>query len=397
LFIGLLAAAAPLVWLRSVTDGGSDFFEYYAAGRYVLEHGARQPDTILAYYWPSLDVAWAALAWMPLGMAAAVWCAVGCWCWIGLLGAVGRYLLADVEDGARRQSLLAAGLLVMPIVILHLCLGAFHVLMLWWMVAGLGRVSQGRDRSGAVLLGLAVWVKLLPLLGAGYLLWKRKWRPALLSILVALAIDAALSLAALGPQAAWQWHERWWRQQASDTTRRVLTSPTPLPEHRFKNQSPAAVLRRLLTPLLADPWKKPDRVTLANLSTSQVVVLYYTLVALLGLGIVAVARRPAGQTSAGQWGTEIALVALSTLWFSPVVWSYHNTAVLPAMAAVMGRERRHPRLVWAIVVLWLIGMSLFASSLARGLGTMLWMSLGLGAALVWMGQTRTADTRAPEA
>ena len=278
---------------------------------------------------------------------------------------------------------LAAGLLVMPVAILHFCLGAFHVLMLWWMVAGLGRISQGRARSGAVLLGLAIWVKLLPLLGAVYLLGKRRWQAALAAILVALAMDAGLSVAAFGPRAAWHEHERWWRQQASDTTRRVLASPTALPEHRFKNQSPAAVLRRTLTPLVADPRKKPDRVTLIPLSTSQAAAVYYAVVGLLGVGIAAVARRPAQQTSSGPWGTEIALVALATMWFSPVVWSYHNTAVLPAMAVMLGRGPRHRGLVGALVALWLLAMASFGSSLARGLGAMLWMSLALGGALVW--------------
>ena len=49
----------------SFFGGGTDFPEFYLAGRYVLEMGVRQPDSILAYYWPSLDVAWAGLAWMP--------------------------------------------------------------------------------------------------------------------------------------------------------------------------------------------------------------------------------------------------------------------------------------------------------------------------------------------
>jgi len=382
LFLGLLVVAAPVVLLRNINDGGSDFLEYYTAGRHILEHGARQPNTILAYYWPSVDVAWAALAWMPFPIAAGVWYVIGCWSWIGLLNAIGRYLLVDLDEPRRRQTLLAAGLLVMPIAILHACLGAFHVLMLWWMVAGLGRVSRGRPWSGGCLLGLAVWVKFLPLLGVGYLVLKRRGKPALIAVVCALVIDVAFSVAALGPQAAWQWHQKWWREEASDTTRRVLTSATWVPEHRFKNQSLAMVLRRVLTPLVCDPGKNPDRIGWANLSTTQVQMLYYLLGGLLGLSVLAVCRRPGSQTDPSQWATEIALVALSTMWFSPVVWSYHNTGVTPALAVLVGRQPRCQRLVPLIIILWLMAMSLFASRYARGLGTMLWLSLTLGAILV---------------
>jgi hypothetical protein len=383
LFLGVLVAAAPMVLVRNVRDGGSDFLEYYTAGRYVLEHGARQPDTILGYYWPSVDVAWAALAWMPLPLAAAVWYAISCGSWIGLLNATGRYLLADLDEAARRRVLLAVGLLVMPIAILHACLGAFHVLMLWGMVAGLGRASRGRPWSGGFLLGLAVWVKFLPLLGVGYLVLKRRWKPALVAVASALLVDAVLCVAAIGPQAAWQWHQQWWSRQASDASGRVLTSPTATAELRLRNQSPAAVLRRTLTRLPCDPRSDGHRIVLTDLSPAQLTVVYYVLAGLLGLGILGVCRRPAGKTSPGQWSTEIALVVLSTMWFSPVVWSYHNTAVVPALAVVIGREPRHRRAAWLTIALWLAAMALSGWPLARGLGAMLWTSLAFGVGLAW--------------
>ena len=70
-------------------------------------------------------------------------------------------------SAARRHATLAAGLLAMPLVVDGMALGGFHVLMLWLMLAGLDRAIQGRAISGGVLLGIAAWLKLVPLLGVG--------------------------------------------------------------------------------------------------------------------------------------------------------------------------------------------------------------------------------------
>ncbi len=177
LFVVGLVAAMPISIYRAVNDtGGTDFPEFYAAGRYVLEHREVWPTEFLKYYWPSLDVAWAGLAWLPLLAAAALWYVFNVATWLGLLGAIHRYLLDGVAEPYRRHAVLSAGLLMTPLVLDHLCLGAFHLLMVWLMVWGLGRIARGRDWSGGALLGLAIWVKLLPLLGVGYLVLKRRWR-----------------------------------------------------------------------------------------------------------------------------------------------------------------------------------------------------------------------------
>ncbi len=46
----------------------------------------------MKYYWPSIDAAFASLAWMPLGAFAVAWYAIGCASWIGLLWAMYRLM-----------------------------------------------------------------------------------------------------------------------------------------------------------------------------------------------------------------------------------------------------------------------------------------------------------------
>ncbi len=134
-----------------------------------------------------------------------------------------------------------------PLAVDNLWIGTFHILMLWLMVAGLGRVSRGRSWSGGILLGLSICVKLLPLLGVGYLFLKRRWLAAGLALVAALVVDLALAVPAFGPEQTWQLHVKWWENQAQGATERTLSNPGILDEDRISNQCLGIVLRRLLT------------------------------------------------------------------------------------------------------------------------------------------------------
>jgi hypothetical protein len=414
LFAALTLAFCPLAISRTATpnttgdavNAGTDFWEFYRSAGHVWQEGARAVDSKFSHYLPSVDVAFGLLAWMPFRMAAVVWLLLMTAAWLCLLAAVRRDLLCDFDPAQARRSVLAAGLIVLPLFLDHLCVGAFHILMVWWMAAGLGRVSRGRSWSGGVLLGLAVWIKLLPLLGVGYLLLKRKWLPAAVALVTALLVDLVLSLVAFGPATAWQLHCQWFESQAHGEQQRMLTDDKPLDEDRLNNQSAMIVMRRTLTDMghgteadraeaarrgikvrpgevgSADYGGFRPNVTIAHLTPGHLRFAYTTAMMLLALGIAVYCRRPGRRLSPGQWATEIALVILSTLWFSPLVWSYHLTAALPASAVIFARAPEHPRLAQATAILWLVSVMLMASSLARALGVTLWMNLLLGMILV---------------
>jgi len=383
LLIVSLVAACPVALNRVISArGGTDVPHFFEAGRYVLEHRDIQPKPFLKYYWPSLDVAWAGLAWMPLPVVAVVWYAMACCSWIGLLITLRRLLAPYAPSPRARHAALAAGLLMLPLALDHLCIGAFHVLMIWLMVAGLARVSRGHSWSGGVLLGLGVWIKLLPLLGAGYLVLKRKWLATGVAIACAVTVDLALTLPVFGPQRTWELHVAWWQSQARGATERTLTDNAYIGEDRITNQSPAVALRRVLTHMGWDAFPSRNSVALTNLSGPQLRMVYTGLVALLGLGILSCCRRPGRSLDASQWASEIALIALGTLWFSPVAWSYHFTAATPALAVIVARRAGQPRLVGTVVVLWVAALASFAWPLARALGAMLWTTLLVGAILV---------------
>ena len=164
----------------------------------------------------------------------------------------------------------------------------------------------------------------------------------LLALACAAAIDVVLSVGAMGPQAAWNEHLRWWNREGARSTSQQLTADGLIDEDRLTNQSTMVVMRRLLTRFGGKlhyaklyPWR-------ANFNAAQLTAAYAIVVGLLGLGVAVYCRRPARRTSPGQWSNEIAMAALSTLWFSPVVWSYYPTAAAP-VAVVLGKVVAAPR------------------------------------------------------
>jgi hypothetical protein len=160
-------------------------------------------------------------------------------------------------------------------------------------------------------------------------------------------------------------------------------------EDRITNQSIAVVLRHVLTNFGMDFNEARNAVSIANLSAQQLKMVYLAIVGVLGLAGMYYCRRAWYNTSPSQWSAEISLMLLGTLWFSPVVWGYHPTSVVPAMALVLSRADQHPRIARGMALLWLASLALFGVPLARVLGHATLASLVLGVAMVWVSRVPT--------
>ncbi len=383
--LGGLVLLAAVPFLMRVRGGkGCDFLAFWAAGRHILENGTRLNHSLLYRYLPSMDAAWVAFGWMPLAVAAPVYFLFSGVTWLGLLGAVHRYLLPGVPESRRRLAVLLAAALTMAFALDHLMLGAFHILMLWLLVAGLGRTMRGRTFSGAALVGAAIWLKLLPLLAVPYLLLKRRWKAAFLSVLTAVALDVTLSVAAFGPAGAWATHAAWWQRHAVGDLHSLLNTPEPIEDQRDRNQSLAAVMRRTLTHMGADPTEARKHGIpgpLADLTPRQMKVCYFAATGLAAAWLAWFLRRPAQGITEYQQASEIATLCLATLWFSPILFSYHPIAALPALAILVARRGKPARLENIALIVWVVATLLLALPAARFAGEILWASALLGVAL----------------
>ena len=471
--VGLLIVGLPMAY-KTAIDQGPDLAGFCDAGRYILEHGTRMPDSTLARYWPSADVPWILFAMLPISVAAVLWYCIGCATWLGLLRTICDRMLVGLDSTAKRHATLAAGLLAMPLALDGMRMGSFHVLMVWLMILGLDRACRGEETTGGILLGTGAWLKLLPLLGIGFLFYQRKWKGALIALATVIVLDVGLSVAAYGPAGAWREHVLWWQCGATGTANRQLTSDRPTDEDRLTNQSVAITLRRLLTSLGCQPaaQSKPDqaalpidpqksnaasptkgrpenrqfefascigclspnkpvgqesltygtemksthdldteppalkrerlanvkarrRVQLADLAPAQLHIVFLATMAIRALGVAIYCRpiRSAGTDRASslhgrrssrteEIPAKIAMMTLATLWFSPVVWSYHFVAAAPALAILFLRGRYRWQWIAPTIAVWVGSLGLLAFDVARVAGVLLWMSLLLGVGLV---------------
>lgn len=373
----VLLAVLPWAVYRAAGNYTCDIPEFVVNGRYVLEHGTRQPNTSLDRYLPSVDVACIVLGIVPLPLLAVIYYLMNVGTWLGLLYVLQQGLLAHIPALDRSRAVMAAGMLALPIAIDGFLIGAFHTLMLWLMITGLNAATRDQWRKGGVLLGVAVWLKLLPAVGVVYLLLRRKWRAAALSVCVAVTLDVALSLAAYGWHGAIDEHLVWAFGGAAGSYDRLMQSETPVDEDRITNQSLPVVLRRLLTERSGFP-----QLSIADLPPAALHVATGAMLLALAAGVFLFVDRNGRPPAPAAVSAEIALVALCTIWFSPVVWSYHFTAALPALAVVMAQSQSELR-KRAVAAAWVAGMALFAVPLARAAGNLLWPSLFIGAAVVW--------------
>ncbi len=374
----VLLGMLPWAVMRAVTDRGSDVVDFARSSEFIVEHGCRNPLTAFNRYLPSVDVAFILFTVAPLVVVATVYYLLNVGTWFALLSTVRDRLLPPGDSLVAGRGTMAAGLMVLVIAADGFMIGAFHVLMVWLMVAGLVHASRGRDWKGGTLLGIATWLKLLPVIGIGYLLLKRKWRPALIAGVVVAAIDIPLSLAAFGWQGMWHEHLVFAHGGAIGTLQDQMHGETWVDEDRITNQSTIVVLRRLLTARAGQ-----SGMAVADLSPQELSIVTGCVLAGLAAGIVTLLRRPGTALSHEDWAGEIALLLLCTVWFSPVVWSYHLTAVLPALAVIMAQDRfEAPKRI--VTIAWIVGLALFTVPLGRAAGHMLLTSYLIGAVLLWI-------------
>lgn len=388
----LLATFALHLYRVLYEPTACDFPKLHAAGRHVLENATRQPDSLLSRYLPSVDVAWAAIAALPIGLAATMFYLLNLAALLWLLRTIGRDLLIDSAPAERPLILVSATLAASVAVAAHFALGSFHLIMLALLIAGVLAALRGDHIRGGLLLGAAVWLKLLPAIAIPYLLLKRRLAAAIIALAVAIAIDAGLSVTAFGWNQSLQWHRDWLDTAQSKDAKLVFNTEIGGYAQSPRNQSLAAVLRRLLAPPSPSPTPEQDRnVALANLSTEQIRGAWLSIVAALLVALAWWARTPATSLAPRRRAAEVALLALLTMWLSPVCWTYYPVAALPALAVVLGSRWERSRLSIAAILAWLLASVAQGSIELRAAGIVFWASVLLAIALI------AAANRSPSA
>lgn len=296
--------------------------------------GSNYPPTFLFLMWP-----WTVL---PDLAGRLIWTAGE----IACLGAIVWVVARSLEGFTRTQLMLAASLvLLFPPVRDTVNEGQVSILIGALIVVAVGAAERGRGGWGGILLGLAVAIKLTPILLLPYFAWRRQW-----SLVVAAA---ATSIAVVALTFAVGWGSYWGPfvsvlQQISQGTANVL------------NQSLNGVLLRAGDAGLSGyPIPSPPPLIRAVLLLAQ--ALLAMAMALFVLG----GRLERGEQA---WA-NIAVLLLALPLAQPFAWPHHfaqATVILPVVVA-LGARRRLPSpalaaCAAAYLAVLLLGFPLFAAA-----------------------------------
>jgi hypothetical protein len=266
-----------------------------------------------------IDWSWARVLWLIVNGLA------GVRVWVLLQRLAAPWLPAP----GRGRWLLGVGVAILALESLNqnFNLGQITLLMLWLTVEGCLLVLGGRPVPGAALLALGINIKIVPVLALGYLLCRRAWMGAGLTVaflVVYLVLPAA--------QAGWttnvELHERW------------LASINPAQsEYIFEQDKGCQSLNCTLSAYLLDPEAPENRgyhPAWARLSTGTLrpVLRVAQAAMIVALLIPIVQHRRQRRPDGLQTFREIACLLAVTLLVCPHQMAYAVVYAVPAAAYV---------------------------------------------------------------
>lgn len=357
--------------IRGAVALAPDFEYFYKAGDWLLRRGVFDPgyDVTadgrvlergrLEWYLPAVSRVMTLVAAVPLPLAGLMWFGLNVAATFALLRLIGRRLVGlPPQDWPVTQ--------LVPLLLLTVFwhwefrLNQTDVVTLLLLVGSFVAWERGRAGLAGFWLGLAVLLKVTPLLCVVWFALKRQFRTVAAALLTLLLAGPGGDVAVFGYANTLAEYRGWLRNVVTEGSHRghILAQT----EMDWRNQGMGAVLCRWLhstnytlqfdnDPRLAARaglagQQPPATLNLANLSPTTVAAVVTTVQAASLAGLVWLARRPAGKLPLWRVRFEWALFVLGMLWFMPVMRAYHLIWALPALSLLaagvhhLGRRRR---------------------------------------------------------
>ncbi len=348
LVIALAAIVFVVQWVRAVSklDDGDFFLHWKFASRFV-RHEFLYADGLHIPYPPFWAMAWSPIAAFSLAVAKTLVYPSSLVALAALLYALDRLTRRQLPLG--RTRLFWATALSLALVSRFLvrelpeCGPNLLLLALSWLAVYLW--SQRRDLLAGGCLGLATAMKCTPGLFVAYFAWKRQWKMAISSAAAAGLFTVAPALWQ-GPR-AYEQHMQIWLANLQASAGQRDPSRGILGEEELKNLSLRPAAARFLMRL---PEKHISRVDhpayfeFFDLSPAAA----DRIVKLLLLALVAAAawtfRAPVERRDDLTIVWECAAVSTLILLLSPITWSQHCVALLPAFYLMCRAEFARGRL-----------------------------------------------------
>lgn len=359
-----------------------DFEYFYKAGAWMLAHGGFDPgyDLVdgrvrergtLDWYWPFVPRFMTLFALMPFQTAGCLWLVLNLIAMLVTIRLVGRHLSGlPPQDWPVTQ--LVPFLLLAAYWKWEFRLNQINNLTLLLLVGSFVCWQRGRNVLSGFWLGLAVLFKLTPGLLVLWFALKRQYRTVAAAVLTVALAGPVADLVALGPSLTADSYRTWVRNAVTGGSQRglILTQR----EMDWRNQSLAAVCSRWLHPTNYsthfdnDPrirtryaGDQPRTFNVVTLPLPMVAHLVTAIAGLTLLGLIWLARRPAGELTLWQLRFEWALFLLAMLWLMPVMRRYHMIWALPAISLLgAGVHYAGFRGRWSVLALVCCGLTLAA-------------------------------------
>ena len=243
-------------------------------------------------------------------------------------------------NGTRDFVLLGHGavtvLLAFQFILQDLDDGGPHLILLAILTAGIYSAWQGREMLGAMCFGLAIALKVSTALLLPFFLWKRQWRLAGFTVIVA-SCWILLPMVWMGPGSWWS-HQREWTLVAAGSFVGQETPITIANAYRVRNQSLEQTLMRYLVTLPEDyPLRRldPGYVPVLNLPPLAARILAIIVMVSLLVAFCWYTRCRFKGRGDPAWLRESSAVMILALLFSPVTWVQHLVWLVPALYLIL--------------------------------------------------------------
>jgi alpha-1,2-mannosyltransferase len=326
--------AAAVSWIATMIKARGDFLLHYEFGRrlrtgeFLYTNGMHLP------YPPFWAMLFAPFSFLPVRVAMPLFFVVGFVALVALL-VVLRNLTRDrfsLKEGDTFWLVTATLVLLSRFVLRDFADGGENLLIVALTWGGIYFFVKRKPLPGGALLGLAIALKLTPLLFAGYFVLKRQWVAALSTF--AFATLFFISPALIQGRATFIDHLKFWKANVVAGMSHPDPSVGVLGPDELANKSLRPMLTRYLMKLPeGHPGRFPgaahiDFLQLSPATAGLIIkaVTYVSFLVIMGLFCVGGADL---DTTA--FLRECAIINILMLLYSPITWGEHCVALIPAL------------------------------------------------------------------
>jgi hypothetical protein len=235
---------------------------------------------------------------------------------------------------------LAPFVLALPVIISNLETAQVNIFLLFLLLLALFAVRHRRDVAAGVILGVITAVKLTPGLFIAYFAWKRAWGVVAGATIGLVMGWVVLPILAFGVEGYVDVTRAWFGVVHRFVTEGIVAEGAV--GFRHTNQSLSAAIHRHLSHVAADAHRENFYLNVVNLAPAAVEWLVRAAQVAIVVALAWIGRSRLTARDDPRLPIEYGLLAIATLWLSPISWINHYVILLIPFAAVCEAISRLP-------------------------------------------------------